>query len=129
MTTRIRKPLIALIVAAGSVLAIPAMAQSAQHSARIGVGVEEESTGEIERTSTTSQLVPSDSARAAAWSSVVTMAPCPTRVTSVPVRTTREECSGTAGASSSTSPFGQYRLFGSRKITGSSDAMASWIIQ
>lgn len=33
MTTRIRKPLIALIVAAGSVLAIPAMAQSAQHSA------------------------------------------------------------------------------------------------
>jgi hypothetical protein len=33
MTTRIRKPLIALIVAAGSVLAIPAMAQSAQQSA------------------------------------------------------------------------------------------------
>lgn len=33
MTIRIRKPLIALIVAAGSVLAIPAMAQSAQQSA------------------------------------------------------------------------------------------------
>ena len=33
MTIRNRKPLIALIVAAGSVLAIPAMAQSAQQSA------------------------------------------------------------------------------------------------
>ena len=33
MTIRIRKPLIALIVAAGSVLAIPAMAQTAQQSA------------------------------------------------------------------------------------------------
>ena len=33
MTIRNRKPLIALIVAAGSVLAIPAMAQTAQQSA------------------------------------------------------------------------------------------------
>ena len=29
----------------------------------------------------------------------------------------------------STSPFGQYRLFGSKNMTGSLLAMASWIIQ
>ena len=36
-------------------------------------------------------------------------------------------CSG--GGSSSTSPFSQYRRFGSRKITGSSEAMACRSIQ
>ncbi len=77
----------------------------------------------------TSQLVPSPSAMAAACSRVVTMAPWPTRVTSVPRRTTREACNGTAGASRSTSPLGQYRLLGSMKTTGSFDAIASWIIQ
>ncbi|CAH0276377.1 hypothetical protein SRABI128_03529 [Microbacterium sp. Bi128] len=77
----------------------------------------------------TSQLVPSLSASAAACSSVVTMAPWPTRVTSVPRRTTRLACSGRAGASVSTSPFCQYFAFGSRKTTGSGESIACWIIQ
>ncbi len=46
----------------------------------------------------------------AAWSSVRAAAPTPT------------------GASRSTSPFSQYRPFGSRKSTGSGLAIASWII-
>ncbi len=57
------------------------------------------------------------------------MAPCPTRVTSVPRRTTRLACRGSARAEVSTSPFIQYFALGSRKITGSGDAIASWIIQ
>ena len=77
----------------------------------------------------TSQLVPSDSASAAACSRVATIAPCPTSVTSVPRRTSRLACSGSARADVSTSPFCQYWLFGSRKITGSGEAIASWIIQ
>ena len=47
----------------------------------------------------------------------------------MPRRTRRLACSGSARAEVSTSPFCQYRLFGSRKITGSAEAIASWIIQ
>ena len=57
------------------------------------------------------------------------MAPWPTRVTSVPRRTTRDACSGSARSAVSTSPFSQYFAFGSRKITGSGERIASWIIQ
>src|SRR5436190_18380499 len=85
--------------------------------------------GESDRTSTTSQLVPSDSASAAACSRAETIAPCPTSVTSVPRRTIRLACSGSARADVSTSPFIQYLALGSRKITGSGDEIASWIIQ
>ncbi|AMM19279.1 hypothetical protein AX769_02920 [Frondihabitans sp. PAMC 28766] len=73
--------------------------------------------------------MPSSAAISAACSSTPTIAPWPSTVTSVPRRTTRLACSGTPAARKSTGPFGQYRLFGSKNITGSSDRIASWIIQ
>ena len=46
-----------------------------------------------------------------------------------PGRSTRELNSGGGSAAGSTSAFSQYRRLGSKKITGSSQAMACWIIQ
>ena len=76
-------------------------------------------------------LVEIETAKAAvaASSAVRTIGPYATSVAVVPVRTTREENSGSGVAVVSSSAFSQYRRLGSKNITGSSHSMACWIIQ
>ena len=86
------------------------------------------SRGETERRSITSSSTPSSAAIAADFSAVATVGPYAISVTSRPGRTTRALYSGYG--SSSISPFAPwYRRLGSKKITGSSSAIAFWIIQ
>jgi len=77
----------------------------------------------------TSRSWPSADAATAASTQVRTIGPYVSRVRSRPGLTTRAWCNGIGRPAVSTSPFSWYRRFGSKKITGSSDAIACWIIQ
>ena len=75
----------------------------------------------------TSSSWPSSAASSALFSAVATIGPYATTVTSWPGRTIRARSKG--GAWSAISPLAQYLRLGSKKITGSSDRIACWIIQ
>src|SRR5690625_798302 len=87
------------------------------------------SSGERVRRSITSTLVPSCCAAAADCRAVLIVGPYARTVTSVPSRTTREENRGAGVAVTSISAFSQYRAFGSKKITGSSESIACRIMK
>src|SRR5918996_253322 len=77
------------------------------------------SRGTRHRRSSTSSDTPSSAAASAAWRQRGTMPPQVTSVPCSPSRSTRARPIGRPFGSSSPDSFDQYRLFGSRKITGS----------